>query len=82
MIICRYLIVEHMQCDYKESILKRDLFTFILGNDTILKRKPFIPVAEESKQQKELLVDQIPLLNFQMKNTFIFFFPYKSSIFH
>jgi len=49
-----------MQCDYKESILKRDLFTFILGNDTILKRKPFIPVAEESKQQKELLVDPIP----------------------
>ena len=60
MIICRYLIVEHMQCDYKESILKRDLFTFILGNDTILKRKPFIPVAEESKQQKELLVDPLP----------------------
>jgi len=66
LIICRYLIVEHMQCDYKESILKRELFTFILGNDTILKIKPFIPVAEESKQQKELLVDPIP--PFQLPN--------------
>jgi len=55
-----------MQCDYKESILKRELFTFILGNDTILKIKPFPPVAEESKQQKELLVDPIP--PFQLPN--------------
>ena len=64
-----------MQCDYKESILKRELFTFILGNDTILKIKPFPPVAEESKQQKELLVDPIP--PFQLPNeeylNFLFF---------
>jgi len=71
-----------MQCDYKESILKRELFTFILGNNTIFKRKPFIPVAEESKQQKELLVDPIPPFELPNEEYLIFFFPYKSSIFH
>jgi len=43
------------------------MFTFILGNDTVLMRKTFlIPVAEESKQQKELLVDPLP--PFQLQN--------------
>jgi hypothetical protein len=43
-----------------------------LGNDTILKRKPFIPVAEEAKQQKELLVDPIPPLTSKRRIPYAF----------
>jgi hypothetical protein len=51
-----------------------------LGNDTVLKRKPFIPVAEEAKQQKELLVDPIPPLTSKRRIPYVF--PNNFSIFH
>ena len=75
LINCRYLISKHTRCEYMDRSLKLEMFTFILGNDTVLMWKTFYSCCWRIKTTKRVVSwPTPPIFNFKTKNTLTLFF--------